>query len=307
MFTWFTVILYIVAALGMATFAEDGDEWFEESSHATEAAAAAPSAPVPEPESEEQPADPDPADAPPSGGSESQPGGQEPAGGDESPSGDQPSATPPAEGGEAEFWQDTHEWEEWQGEADDPSACRVLFITPSGHILLSYHAAAGTAVADPQLAPALKDHIFSHWYQVGSNPNSSFEFGALLEEDLTLAAFFKQAAKPEPACEEPSEPEEEAETGLEDGDFGDEEGLPPIQVEITSNTGDTVSLGDKVTLTAYVTSCPEGETFSVWRYNAGNGWVVAATNTQTHSFMVDENNCLLKWEFRITVIVGAAD
>jgi len=288
MFTWLTVLLYIVSTLGIAALTEEGEDWFAESSPGVETIATAPFALASQPEQ--------PAGSPSSGDSGSQPEDQQPA-------------TPPDEDGDQDFWQDLFEWpddwDEWLEEDDCPSVCRVLFITPGGHILLDYDAAPGTAVANPNLSPALKGHTFSHWYQVGCNPNTSFAFGGPLEGDLTLAAFFTEVAKAEQGNqEEPEEPGEEE--GLEEG-LEEAESLAPIQVEITSDAGSTVYFGDRVTLTAHVAGRVQGETFSMWCYNAGSGWMVAATNTLTHSFVVDESNCLWKWEYRITVTVGGAD
>ena len=62
-----------------------------------------------------------------------------------------------------------------------------------------------------------------------------------------------------------------------------------------------------MTLYANVSGQLEGKTLTVWRYNAGNGWVVAATNTMSHSYVVDETNYTWTWDFRITVIVDGAE
>ena len=287
--TWIATMLYIASALGTAALAEEAEEWFEESSPAAETIAWEPSAPTAQSIPGAQP---------------SQPSASAAAGGYESTSEDPLSATMHAQGLWMDMPEESNDSEDWENDDDNPAVYRVLFITTGGRILLDYDAAEGTAVTDPRLTPSVKGHTFSHWYKVGSSPNSSFQFGAPLEGNLTLAAFFQKspAKKPEPAVEQP-----EMTTSPEDKAIDNEENLQPIQVKITSDAGDTIRLGDRVTLTANVTGNIEGDTLSVWRYDAGNGWVAAATNTPTHSFVVDEDNCLWKWEYRITVNVGAAD
>ncbi|MCL1854126.1 MAG: hypothetical protein FWF86_00205 [Clostridia bacterium] len=323
MLTWLTVLLYIVSALGAAAFADEGAGLPEDLNTVIEA----PGELAPQQEHEaqhpEESADPD----------------------DGSDGSHTPDASPERKD-EPEYWLDIDEPSDWTGGLDadgNPILYRVLFINPEGQILLDYEAAAGTPVEDPQLNPTMRGHAFSHWYPVGTNPNMYFEFDQPLTGDLTLAAFFRRipaaktaAADPAPA-EQPAEEagvndadpedvntEEENPENADpedgnpenevpgDGELWDEEpedggDLPPIRVKITSDAGATVHLGDKVTLTANVEDQPEGETFSVWRYDAGQGWVVAATDTQTHSFDVDEDSYHWRWEYKITVIVGAAD
>ena len=303
MVTWLTVLLCIVFTLGATALAEEGEEWSGVPSPAAQAVAAAQSEPAPQPApAEQQPqalARLEPVDTPTSGNNGAQPEAQQPEA--------QQPGKPPAEESEPANWEDPSDeptsGEEGPDPAENPAMHSVRFINANGDVLFAYESAAGTAVADPQFSPTLNGHSFSHWYQAGSNPNVSFNFGSSLEGDLTLAAFFKQTAPaitPEPAEDENTDEADPA------GEDPAEEYLPPIQVKITSDADETLRLGDRVTLTAQVSGQLEGETLTLWRYNAGGNWVVAATNTQTHSFVVDENNRSWTWEFVITVNVGAA-
>ena len=319
---WLTVLLYIASALGMAAHAEEGAEWAEVLSPAAETVAAAPG---------------EPAEQPP----------QEPSGNDKPQSGERGTPPAAADGAPAEKRQHAPESEQAYrpdepgqppagAEGPDHETSRpfynVLFINPKGLVLLAYDAAAGTAVEEPPFIPVLKGHTFSHWYQADTDPDAPFHFGAPLEGDVTLAAHFNQtkAAQPQantpapgeeapegeapPADEAPEDPEDESpadedpeDEAPQDEDPEDEADLPPIQVYITSDAGETVRLGDRVTLTAHVPDQPEGEPFSMWRYNAGSGWVVAAENTRTHSFVVSEENHRWMWEFKISVLVAGED
>ena len=337
MITWLTVMLYLVSMLGMAAIAEEGEEWFEDPSPAAETVAAAPSAPAPQPEPEKQPAqanaDPEPAGSSASTGHDPQSDAAPSADHESKPEGE-PSQMPAGEENEPEFWLDpsaSPDQAEGLDSKGNAQAYKVLFVNPNGRILLSYNELAGTPVEDPEITPTLKGLAFSHWYQVGTNPNTPYDFGAPLEGHLTLAAFFKKAAKPEANVADPSSEEADAAADLDETDpdemdpespVSDEEeteaenpdetfaedqaDLPPILVKITSDADETLRFGDKVTLFANVTDQLKGQTFTVWRYNAGNGWVLAETDTLSHSFVLDGNNCSWTWEFVITVIVDGA-
>ncbi|MCL1854649.1 MAG: hypothetical protein FWF86_02855, partial [Clostridia bacterium] len=320
--TWVIVLLYMVSALGMAAWADESGWEFEEDAPAADGAGE--SAPA----AETQP--PPPADTGSSGSGEntsgsgggsadtgagssdnkadaSNPGddpsdpGEDPAGPGKDPA--DPAEDPSDPGPEffdpdTEFF-DPEEEEPFNPDEDPgpdetlPAGCRVWFIHPNGRILLEYEAEAGTPVAEPDFTPrAKKGFVFAYWYEVGGDV-TSFAFGAPLEGDLVLAAYFKAVEEDEDEdADEPDgdEPDEEAEE--------EEEELPPLEVEITSNAGGTtVTPGDMITLYAHVSEWVEGhDCSSIWRRNDGSGWVVIAVDTQTYTFAVNEENYYWKWE-----------
>jgi len=277
---WVVVLLYMVSTLGMAAWAEDdGGEYWDDTPTVD-------GAPSEGSENQDPPADP---------GSSNSGGESSDAGEGLSDPGTDPDDPGPADpAGESfdfsDYFQDgDSEFDDEDGE-ELPAVYQVWFITPSGHILLNYEAAAGTPVNEPGFAPnSRKGNVFAFWYEVGGDV-TPFEFDTPLEGDLVLAAYFKAVVVEE-------EPEEEEE----------EEELPPLQASITSDAGEVVYDGDVITLTAHVSEWTEAyDCASLWRYNDGSGWVVAATDTRTHSFAVNEASFYWRWEFVFTVRIDAA-
>jgi len=171
-------------------------------------------------------------------------------------------------------------------EEELPAACQVWLITADGHILLNYEAEAGTLVKEPDFTPnARKGFVFAFWYEVNGDV-TPFEFNSPLNEDLVLAAYFKEAEAEEDEAEE-------------------EFIYPPLIVDISSDAGDMMYIDDVVTLTAHVSEwVEEYNCSSLWRRSDGSGWVVVATDTPTYSFVLDEENFGWTWEFLFTVCVN---
>ena len=335
--TWVTVLLYMVSVLGMTAWAEDGDGALGDGAPAAQNEGE--SVPAGEPQTQSPPADtgsgdqPGPSDsggdssAPEAGSTDSGGGSSGPeagptdsGGGSSAPEADPtgsgggssgPEAGPAGSGGgssepernpfkpeDEDFLSEPEDFdpeEEPSEEEELPESYRVWFITPDGHILLDYEAEAGTPVAEPNFTPgADKGFVFAFWYEVGGGV-TPFAFGAPLEGDLVLAAYFK----PVPVEEEPEEEELEEE---------EEMALPTLKVDISSDAGEMVFAGDRITLFAHVSEWTEGhDCSSLWRYNDGSGWVVAATDTQTYSFAVDGENYYWSWEFVFTVHIGVVE
>ena len=171
----------------------------------------------------------------------------------------------------------------------------VVFVSPSGETVETLE--KGTPVAEPEVQPALKGHVFLCWFN--EEAEEEHRFNEPVNESITLTARFEALAEDVPKeGETAGEGLEESETDGEE--MTDEEApqIPEASIELFFE-GDKIYLGDRVTFVVSV----EGDVAIQWQYSQDGGetWEnVGGETGREMSIVISEENAAYLWRVEIT-------